>query len=339
MAKKILLKKLFEAHSSDLSCVVSQNMGLFICPICLTEYSKEAIDSSEVTDGHIWPDYIREKSKSEVASQQRVLLCKTCNSIAGSYGDKQMQLRERTKDGEESGQFYDERRIQIITTPDKAPIKLNAKVCIQQRESIEGQITFEVNKRTGQWIRNNPMEKKRFLAATQNERFSLLIEPPHELRSELSPVGWITSAYLLAFYTFGYRYIFHTGLDVVRNYILKSFDDNENKNLETPKSPNFGLTECEKHNFENPEIALIIPMDKKTPIHLQVSFLDYHIRLPFHFVPQVLQAMILSVPSVARQLHNISGTDAVLYSPILCNKLDGHDCIWDYILGKSISKQ
>jgi len=175
--------------------------------------------------------------------------------------------------------------------------------------------------------------------ATQNDKFSLIIEPPHKLKSELSPVGWITSAYLLAFYTFGYRYILHPGLGIVRDYILKSFDDKTSTGLEVPKLDNFGLTECKEHNFEDPEIALIIPADEKTRIHLQISFLDYHVRLPFHFVPHVLQAMILSVPDIANRLSDIRGTEAILYSPILCNKSDRHDCKWDYLLGKPISLQ
>ncbi len=336
MAIKEFLKGLFDAHSFDLSSVTLREDATFICPICFSEHSKDAIDNNILDDGHVWPKYIREKSKGEAALHQRVLFCKDCNSNAGSHGDKQMQLREKIKDGEKSGQFYDERRIQIITTPDEDPIKLRAKFCMQEKEIIEGEITFEVAKRTGRWIRNNPMEQERFKAATQNERVSsLLVEPSHELRSELSPVGWVTSAYLLAFYTFGYRYVLHKGLDTVRNYIMKSFDDNENKSLETPTLPNFGLTEYKKHYFENPEIAVVIPMDGITPVHLRVSFLDYHVRLPFHFVPHLLQAQIPNIHSVAKQLPN----EAELYIPVLCNKLNGHDCKWDYILEKPIPYQ
>ena len=336
MAEKEFLKMLFDSHLADLNSVRLQEENKFICPICFAEYSEEDVGNGNLTDGHVWPDYIREKSKSKVAPLQRVLLCKLCNSTAGSRGDRHMQLRERIKDADKGGQLYDERRIQIITAPGKAPIKLQAKVNIRESDVIEGQITFQVDKRTGQWLRNNPREQERFLAATQNDKFALVIEPQNELKSELSPVGWITSAYLFAFYTFGYRYILHSNLDIVRDYILKSFDDKTSANLKRPKSDNFGLTECKEHNFENPEIALVIPMDEETRIHLEVSFLDYHIRLPFHFVPNVLQAMILNVPDVANQLPGLRGTEIRLYSPILCNKSDGYDCEWDYALGKPI---
>jgi hypothetical protein len=253
MADIEFLKKLFDSHLADLNIVRLQEGNKFICPICFTEYSEEDVGNGNLTDGHVWPDYIREKSKSKVAPLQRVLLCKSCNSTAGSRGDKQMQLREKVKDGVKSGQLYDERQIQIITTPGKTPIKLRAKVNIQERDVIEGQITFQTDKGTGQWLRNNPGEQERFLIATQKDKFALIIEPPHELKSELSPVGWISSAYLLAFYTFGYRYILDASLDIVRDYILKSFDDNASANLKIPKLDNFGLTEYKEHNFENPE--------------------------------------------------------------------------------------
>lgn len=336
MAEKEFLKMLYDVHVVDLNKVTSHEVTTFVCPICLTEYSRDKVDTGNLTDGHVWPDYIREKSKSKVALLQRVLLCKSCNCTAGSRGDKHMQLREMVKDGEKSGQLYQERRIQVITTPGEAPIKLRARINIREKDNVEGQISFPVDLRTGHWITSNPAEQEKFLAMTQNDKFALIIEPPHGLKSGLAPVGWITSAYLLAFYTFGYRYILHPGIDIVRDYILRSFDEDALANLEIPQLDNFGLTECKDHYFENPEIALVIPVDGKTIIHLQISFLDYHVRLPFHFVPHVIQAMILSTPDIANQLPGIRGTEAILYSPILCNKSDGHDCKWDYILGKPI---
>jgi hypothetical protein len=336
MAEKEFLRMLYVSHLADLNSVRPNGNNKFICPICLTEFSEEDIGNGNLTDGHVWPDYIREKSKSRVAAHQRVLLCKSCNNTSGSRGDRHMQLRERIKDADKAGKLFDKRRIKIITAPGETPIKLQATVSIQEGDVIEGQIAFPIDERTGQWLRNNPKEQEKFLAATQNNKFALVIEPQHELNSELSSVGWITSAYLLAFFTFGYRYILHSGLDIVRDYIIKSFDDEASANLRRPKSDNFGLTECKEHNFENPEIALVIPMDEKIRIHLEVSFLDYHIRLPFYFVPHVLQAMILNIPDVANQLPGLRGTETIMYSPIMGNKYNGRDFIWDYVLGKPI---
>jgi len=248
-----------------------------------------------------------------------------------------MQLREQIKDAEKDGTIYGERRVQIIPSSGETPIVLSTTGILNIGDTITGQITFELDKSTGKWKRNNPEAQERFLSLETGESFALIIPPHHELKPNLSEVGWITSAYLFAFYTFGYRYIFHPSLDIVREYILKSFDDLESASLEVPKLDNFGLTECKEHNLENPEIGIIIPTDRKTPIHIQVSFLDYHIRLPFHFVPHILQAMILSVPGVADKFPEILGTETYLYSPITCNKSDMHVCKWDYVLGKSIA--
>lgn len=339
MARNEFLRSLFDSHLADLNTVLQESGTTVICPICMTEYSEEDLGNGNLTDGHVWPEYIRKKTNSKIAPLQRVLLCKICNSTAGSRGDKQMQLREKIKDGEGSGEFYDERNIQIITTPGKEPITLRAKISLKEREIIEGQISFQVDKRTGQWIRNNPREQEIFLEATKNDKFTLIVNPPHELKSGIAPVGWITSAYLLAFYTFGYRYILHPSLDKVRTYILQSFDDEVSKILEMPDLDNFGLTECKEHYFDDPEIGLIIPMNREKNIHLQVSFIDYHIRLPLQFVSHVLEAMILNEPEKAKALQDNIGSDKYSYIPVACNKSNGHDCLWDYVLGKPIPIQ
>ena len=162
----------------------------------------------------------------------------------------------------------------------------------------------------------------------------MLIQPHHEHRHDLATVGWITSAYLLAFYAFGHRYAFHEALDPVREYILTSFEDIGPERLVLPASIVLDLNECTAHFFEDPEIGLLVPFDGSLNVHLQVSFLDYHVRLPFHFVRFVLQALLFSQPGILsgvkeQRVHNV-------YMPISCNKLGGHSCRWDYVLGKPI---
>jgi hypothetical protein len=334
MAEIEYLNTLFNSHMSDLRDSEVQREDRFICPICFTEYSEEDLHNANLSDGHVWPEYIRKKSK--YAPFHRVLLCKLCNNRAGSRGDKHMQLREIIRDANKDGQLYGERRIQIIIGPAETPVKLQATVAIQKGDIIQGRIVFQLNQKTGRWLRNNPKEQERFLAATQNDRFGLLVEPCKEIKPELALVGWITSAYLFAFYSLGYRYILHPSLDIVRSYILESFDTKAGANLAVPKAENFGLIECKQHYFENPKIGLVVPMNEETLIHLEVSFLNYHIKLPFHFVPHILQALILDRADVANQLSGLKGSEIRLYSPILCNKSGEHKCVWDYVLGKPI---
>jgi hypothetical protein len=335
MANRQLRENLFRSHQADLKDIVPTVQDLFVCPICLGKFSHDDLEEKRLTDGHVWPEGIRSKSGSTRTAEQRVLLCQHCNSMAGTRGDKQMQLREKIKEGEKTGHLYDERRVQLLLSPDEGPIRLRSRITTSA-DKLHSRLEFELDAKRMQWARNNPNEQQRFLEwADSGETCSVLIRPHHEHRHDLAKVGWITSAYLLAFYTFGYRYILHGNLNPVREYILSSFEDTVPERLALPKS--VSLHECSEHYFTDPEIVLIVPLDGKSFVHLQISFLDYHIKLPFHFVQEALQTLVFSQPDIVKTLPEVMGQeDATIYSPISCNKLDGHDCIWDYVLGKQI---
>jgi hypothetical protein len=337
MANGQLRENLFRSHLADLKDIAPAVQDVFVCPICLGKFSHDDLNKKNLTDGHVWPEEIRSRSGSAIAYEQRVLLCQRCNSMAGTRGDKQMQLREKIKEGEKTGQLYDERRVQLLLSPNERSIDLRARIATSA-DKLHARLSFAPDAKRMQWARNNPSEQQRFLRwADSGEACSVLIQSHHEHRHDLAKVGWITSAYLLAFYTFGYRYIFHKNLNPVREYILISFEDTVPERLELPTSVTVGLHECTEHYFTDPEIALIIPLDGSSFVHLQVSFLDYHIRLPFHFVREALQTLVFSQPDIVKTLPEVMGQeDATIYSPISCNKLDGHDCIWDYVLGKPI---
>jgi len=250
-----------------------------------------------------------------------------------------MQLREQIKDGEAEGRIFGERCVQVIRAPNEEPITLRATSKMQRGDRISGRLTFAVDSSTGKWERTNPREQDRFLALGPEDRFGLIIHSHHELRSGLAKVGWMTSAYLLAFFTFGYRYILDDALGPLRDYILSSFGDDPGvANL--PASDEIGLTECGVcPPHDEPEIGLVIPLDGHTPVHLQISFLDYHMRLPFGFVQERLEALVFRMPEIRNQVPSLAGSEASLYSPISCTKLDGHDCVWDYVLGRPLPEE
>jgi hypothetical protein len=121
-----------------------------------------------------------------------------------------------------------------MQTPNQEPIKLRAELI--RTGDLTAQINFKRDRKRKQWARNNPKEQERFLSLTEkDEEFSLIIHPHQELRTSLAKAGWLTAGYLLAFYTFGYRYIFREELQPVRDYILASFK-NDLENLAFPKS-------------------------------------------------------------------------------------------------------
>jgi len=53
---------------------------------------------------------------------------------------------------------------------------------------------------------------------------NMIIEPTSLINADVTKAGWITSAFLLAFYTFGYRYIANDYMDPVRKYIWGFFE-------------------------------------------------------------------------------------------------------------------
>ena len=339
MTHTALLERLFNAHLADLKSVVPEFGDAIVCPMCLDRFLVDAIYTGELTDGHVWPDYIRKKPGSPLAASQRVLLCEACNSRAGSRGDRQMQLRERVREGEKTGQLYGERRIEIIRRLGQKPIDLRAE--ISKTGELKFRLRFTNDEGRQVWARNSPQERERFLSlAAQDEPFSVIVYPPKGVDSKLARVGWLTSAYLLAFYTFGYRYIFHESLDPVRKHILASFGDDAMEKLAFPKSDVVGVMACESHHYNHPRIELDLPVNGKSPVHLEVSFLDCHVKLPFHGVPEVLSEVLLSKnPALEKGLSELAKQqDASLRVPISCTKDDGHTCVWDYIMGMPIPK-
>lgn len=335
MVNKELLQALFVSHLADLKDVFPKAES-FICPICLSEFTQEDISSENISHGHVWPKYIRKKSSSKIATLQRVLLCKKCNSTAGSRGDEAMRIREQLKENYKAG-IFEGRRIEIIRELGEKPIVLQADFKLRTGDTVSGSISFVVNKRTGVWKYNNPEERDKFLSITDGkDKFTVIIYPPDGVKSEFAPVGWITGAYLLAFYTFGYRYIFHESSDIVRQYILDSFDDTKRASLTIPTLENFSLTECKEHYYSDPEINIAVPLDGKSPVHLQINYLDYHIILPFHFIPNILLQVLTNVPEFKELAKKALENDAHLFVRIEYNKSIAHNCLWDYVLGKPI---
>jgi len=154
-----------------------------------------------------------------------------------------------------------------------------------------------------------------------NNPFGNLINWP------LAQVGFLTSAYLLAFYTFGYRYILNRELGLTRRYVIESF---QGQNSMFPESEVPSVRTCDTHYCNDPEIGLVIPAEDNALTLLQISILSFHIDLHFPKVPRQLVEMMLE----ARNKPYSKGSP--LYISIDCNKMDGHDCMWDYILGKPI---
>ena len=335
------LETLFNSHLDDLKEIVSSIENTFICPICLRPYSIEDIKKEKLSRGDVWASYVRGRISKELIGKHIVLLCKDCNSQAGQNGDAQMQLFEQMKDGDKTGNLCGLHSIQLKKLNDD-PISINAGVSIDNDTktiTISGKLDKDAK-----WLNNNPKMQQRFLSLVgKEEPVSIFIDATplgkNKPKPDLAPVGWITSAYLFAFYTFGYRYILHPMLDVVRKYILNSFDETKHAELKMDQNI-FDFRECDGKYFDSPDMELIMPLDNKESVYLQVSILRYQIRLPFHYAPPVLSHLIYSrMPDFKERLPELQKSGSFLYFSIKQVKIGNAVSLCDYLLGKPLPEK
>lgn len=322
--------ELFRAHMEDLQDVTGEEIERFICPICLRTFTRQDVEDGNVTDGHVWPEYLRTKDHSAQASKHRVLLCARCNSEAGAKGDVQAQILERLNDTAGTDPRYGERRVEVFTSVLSVPIALNARV--EDPKNLTSRLVFALDKKKGQWARNNPDIREQVQKLFMNGgQVDLVVYPPRNLDAKLAQIGWLTSGYLLAFYTFGYRYIFNNALDPVRDAILSSFErDNARQGI--PDSTEIGVEKYEESLCTSPRISLAIPCSGLVPVHLQVDYLNYRVSLPFRGSREMLQS-ILGKHAPALPIGE-QPADYFYTRPANCTKTKPHECLWDYLLGK-----
>lgn len=338
--KNDYLHSLYKSHVADFKSVYPDEEDLFVCPICLRMFPEYAIDEGYLTDGHIWPADMRKISK--VANDQGVLLCRDCNNSAGSRGDVQMQLYEKIKLTDKNGELYGIRTVQLIVNPGEKPIQM--RVNVSKKDDTTFTITGRLNKKK-QWLGSSPEDHARFLDITNRsmetqQRFSVIVNQPKEFKPNLVSAGWITSAYLMAFYTFGYRYILHTEFNFIREYIQSSFDPDLEKTLVLPATEDFHIYTSDEVNFPDPAIRISIPVNSDQKVRLEVCFLKYEVSLPLLLDSNIFKGLwsIISEQLRGQQLPPVKeGESACVYLFIHCSKTVVHDCIYDYLLGKPLS--
>lgn len=284
---------LFQDHVADLETVVSQVGQLFICPICLEVFEPDSIEDDLLDVGHVWPRYFRQRS--EQASHQQVLLCRTCNSYAGRAGDERMQAFARFLEGQQTGDLGLRHICITKSSGRREPLYLEAFV----RKSGATDLTLgfpRYRKRNQRHFFEQ--QRAEFHRYAQEDAVDITVYPPRGSPSRpfgdsadvpLAQSGLLTSGYLLAFYTYGYRYILQTCLDPIRAYIMDSFERKVDRRLDFDDSKNTCVTVCSNptHFCTDPTIGLTIAIDEGIPLHLEISFLNFHIRLP---VPPVVLA-------------------------------------------------
>jgi hypothetical protein len=318
---------LFTQHLEDLKCVCPNAGDVFVCPICFKVIDRNNA-GSETSLGHIWPSFIRASSEKDTAKHQQVLLCTKCNNTAGRRGDNEMQKREQERQGQLP------HRMSINPKDGTAPFDIFVFIDkIETHEDEDSEITFRFQMPKGEFLNSEKM--RRFRMYQENQEKLDVIVAGFNTNWYLAQAGWLTSAYLFAFYVFGYKYIFHTALDPVRNYILQSFENKVDSRLTMHTCSKMSVQTCTLHKNSEPVIVYQIQTEgKPKPHHLEVSFLDYHVRLPLGMrKSQIWTETDISeiLGSQTTMLEQIPD-NAMLAMDVSDHRPHGGNCIWDKIM-------
>ena len=330
---------LFQYHTENLQAVCPRAGNVFVCPICFRVFTPKDLDDQitvperRLSIGHVWPEDFH--LRSQRAKQQQVLLCRPCNSKAGSHGDAMMQKLERLRASSVLGKLGETRLVEVIPSPPhgwtKEPARFRAEVETQSEDGKQFTVTPVAKQ-------SDPKELAKFHHYTTQGPCSVTVyspKVPAKVRAHFVPfvqVGWLTSAYLLSFYTFGYRYIFQACLDPIRAYILSSFEKKVNNRLFFQESQTLGVSTCNVHFNDHPEIDFVLyAFKEEVSPHLETSFLRYHVRLPVQHIDIPLDVSNeLEMSNKFATLNDVRNIVARASG----HRAHAYQCSWDEILGK-----
>lgn len=176
----------------------------YVCPLCARGFGQDALDDGTLTVEHAPPEAL--------GGRPICLTCKDCNSTAGHTVDAHMQRRETAFDFVAG----------TMAEPQPARFKVGATtVNVDYYSGPAGILVL------GDPRRNHPQTQARFEAELESrvqtgktDDLSFTITPlkiGH--KAQLARVGWLRSAYLVAFAALGYRYIFQSRLEAVRRQL------------------------------------------------------------------------------------------------------------------------
>lgn len=312
--RQATVRKLYANHLKDLQSINPSFTEFVICPLC-----RKQLDRSNGNDGHVWSKYIRKKADyPEPVS--RVLLCKSCNRRAGKFGDTHMQQHEKAKDG------IAERPMDVFVPGPKGPH-------YRVRGTITGISNNTIDSLTFNLKHLSPKARASFSKLIDSHKISLNVHQPEDGKAPLAKAGWIQAAYLMAFYTFGYRYIFQPSTQLVYDYIHSSYESVSPR----PQSDTIRIIECENCFFKYPRVELMVPVNADKPLYTRISMLQYHIHLPIDCDKDTLNAYLnQQIVDLEKHLPELYEQDAIIGCRIYCDKAEFHTCGWDKILAEPI---
>jgi len=227
-----------------------------------------------------------------------------------------MQQYEKAQDG------IAERGMEVYIPGPMGPhFRLRGKMTGIQDNSIDS-LTFNYKNLSKD-------ERIEFRELIQSTKVSMKVHLPRDGSAPLAKAGWIQAAYLMAFYTFGYRYIFQTSVQPIYEYIHNSYESIR------PQSKNDTIRVIESKSccHKYPVVELMVPINADRPLFIRVSMLQYHIHLPISCNEDVLNTYLnQQIADLDKHLPVLSEQDAVIGCKIYCDKAKFHTCAWDQIL-------
>jgi len=198
-----LKERLFDCYAANLSAYEPGLHDVFRCPICLREFGREAIRTSDVTVEHV--------PGEALGGRAWTLTCGECNWAAGSELESNLTERLRAQDWDEG---VSEKPRRARTRVDQGAVTLDlyhrqAKCYVRPHDDLSDPKSFRLA--MANW-------QSRVIPA------GLEVEWRRSYDGLLSWVAVVRMGYLLAFACFGYGYIMHPNLQQVREQI-KSPDD------------------------------------------------------------------------------------------------------------------
>jgi hypothetical protein len=317
---------LFARFSKDLAQFRPDLDGMYMCPICMEVFSEETIPQEKLTDGHIWPALIREMCEGNL-EQYRVLLCQDCNNRSGQQGDAHMQTVELVRKGQDTGKLYQTKFLTIEDWNTGEIITVRGDVEMQEGDN---NFTFGTPTKI-----NNPTDIAKLNDPARSEReYTIIVRNEHKYQVHHAPVGWVTAAYLFAFWHLGYRYILQHSLAPIRKYIMQSFlPKNKQTEIAIPDIPGFrtGRVVYEDGKpLKEPVISLMLPFPKQKFVYLDISLLDYTTLLPVEVKLDSLYEA--AIQYLEQRGIPITEIDDIVPFWFNCDRFEQPDCRWNSIL-------
>lgn len=203
-SKREKRKRFFERGAAALEKLNPEWRRLYACPICTTLFREESVDDGRLTLEHAPPGSIGGKAVA--------LTCQRCNSEAGSQVDSQMRRRENVRDFAKA-QVEEPLRARLTIPGVEKPINISV-------QGSEGYFIKDLPKN------NHPAVHRQMVAVFEKlaekgtwDGFQFRITLPGvDMRK--ARIGYLRSAYLIAFAALGYRFALSPSLDPVRKQLL-----------------------------------------------------------------------------------------------------------------------